>query len=146
VATPSSVRFEEQVLERLNAFVASHPGMSLSSAGNQLVDEALRVQEHPQIVFRDGPVGRRARLIGGPDIWEVIAAIQSTRIAEPELGADEIVTLVADTAGLAPQQVRAALAYWADYPTEVDQFLRHARAETDQAVLRWEREHELLGR
>jgi hypothetical protein len=22
------------------------------------------------IVFRDGPAGRRARLIGGPDVWE----------------------------------------------------------------------------
>lgn len=146
MATPSSVRFEDQVLDRLNAFVASHPGMSLSSASNRLVDEALRMQGHPLIVFRDGPTGRRARLIGGPDIWEVIAAIQSSRDAEPELGANEIVALVADTAGLEVQQVRAALAYWADYPTEVDEFLRHARAEADQAVLRWEREHKLLGR
>lgn len=145
MASPSSVRFEGRVLDRLNAFVASHPGMSLSSASNRLVDESLRMQEHPLIVFRDGPAGRRARLVGGPDIWEVIGAVYSARNAEPELDADEIVTLVADTAGLVPQQARAALAYWADYPAEVDEFLRHARAEADQAVMRLEREHELLG-
>ena len=146
MATPSSVRFEDQVLERLNAFVAAHPGMSLSSASNRLVDEALRMQEHPLVVFRDGPAGRRPRLIGGPDVWEVIAAIESARGAEPGLGAPDIVALVADTAGVVPQQVRAALAYWADYPGEIDEFVRQARAETTQARTRWEREQGLLGR
>jgi hypothetical protein len=146
MATPSSVRFEGQVLERLNAFVASHPGMSLSSASNRLVDEALRMQEHPLVVFRDGPAGRRARLVGGPDVWEVIAAVQSARGAEPELEAEQIVALVADTAGLAPQQVQAASAYWADYPSEIDEFLHRARAEVDQARVRWERQQDLLGR
>ena len=42
IATPSSVRFEPRVLERLTAFVAVHRDMSLSSASNRLVDEALR--------------------------------------------------------------------------------------------------------
>ena len=144
--TPSSVRFEEQVLERLNAFVAAHPGMSLSSASNQLVDEALRMQEHPLVVFRDGPTGRRPRLVGGPDVWEVIAAIESARGAEPDLDSQDLVALVAGTAGLVPPQVRAALAYWAAYSGEIDEFVRQAHAETNQARLRWEREQELLGR
>jgi hypothetical protein len=30
------------------------------------------------IVFRDGPMGRRAGLAAGPDVWEVIAAMRST--------------------------------------------------------------------
>jgi hypothetical protein len=29
--------------------------------------------EHPLVRFADGPAGRRARLIGGPDVWEVVA-------------------------------------------------------------------------
>ncbi|MHB1444993.1 MAG: hypothetical protein ACYCTI_13690 [Acidimicrobiales bacterium] len=130
----------------MNAFVATHPGMSLSSASNRLVDEALRMQEHPLIVFRDGPAGRRARLVGGPDVWELISAVESARGSEPALGPEEIVAVVADTAGLAPQQVRAGLAYWADHPGEIDEFVRSARAETNQARLRWEREQDLLGR
>ncbi len=49
-ATP--VRFDPTVAERLSSFVAANPGMSLSSAANRLVDEALRMSEHPGIVFR----------------------------------------------------------------------------------------------
>lgn len=28
--------------------------------------------DHPGLVFREGPTGRRPRLAGGPDVWEVI--------------------------------------------------------------------------
>lgn len=146
MASPSSVRFDDRVLERLNAFLSTHPGMSLSSASNRLVDEALRMQEHPLIIFRDGPAGRRARLIGGPDVWEVIGAVRSAREAEPELSPDKIVSVVAETAGLAPELVHAARSYWADYTDEVDAFLDRARTEAEQAQLRWQREHDLLDR
>ena len=44
--------------------MAANPGMSLSSAANRLVDEALRMNEHPGIVFGPGPTGRRAGLVG----------------------------------------------------------------------------------
>ena len=80
-ATP--VRFDPPVVERLASFVASNPGMSLSSAANRLVDEALRMSEHPGIVFRAGPTGRRASLASGPDVWEAVRAIKSARTAEP---------------------------------------------------------------
>jgi hypothetical protein len=62
------------------------------------------------------------------------------------LDAEEIVTLVADTAGLLLQQVKAALAYWAEYSDEIDELLHRARTEALQARLRWQREQELLGR
>jgi hypothetical protein len=42
--------------------------------------------------------------------------------------------------------LRAALAYWGDYPEEVDAFLARARAEAAQAHASWERQQELLGR
>jgi len=32
----------------------------------------VRRDEHPLIPFRDDPTGRRAGLIGGPDVWEVV--------------------------------------------------------------------------
>jgi hypothetical protein len=145
-ASPSSVRFEPKVLARLAAFVAAHPDMSLSSASNRLVDEALRMHEHPLIVFRDGPAGRRARLVGGPDIWEVIGAVRSVRAADPAQTGDDVLRLVAETSGLPVALVRAAVAYWGDYPEEVDALLERARGEAEQARLRWERERELLDR
>ena len=144
--SPSSVRFEPKVLARLAAFVAAHPDMSLSSASNRLVDEALRMYEHPLIVFRDGPAGRRARLVGGPDVWEVIGAVRSVRTADPGQTGDAVLELVAETSGVSVAMVRAAVAYWGDYPEEVDAFLDRARAEAVQARLRWDRERELLDR
>jgi hypothetical protein len=145
IPSPSSVRFEPRVLERLTAFVAAQRDLTLSSATSRLVDEALRTREHPLIAFKDGPAGRRARLAGGPDVWEVIGAIRSVREAEPALAGDEVLAVVAETAGVPVPFVRAALAYWADYPEEVDAFLDRARAEAAAAKAAWERQQELLG-
>jgi hypothetical protein len=146
IPSPSSVRFDPGVLERLTAFVKAHRELSLSSASNRLVDEALRMHEHPLITFKDGPAGRRARLVGGPDVWEVIGAVRSVREAEPELAGDEVLALVAETAGVPMPFLRAALAYWGDFPGEVNAFLDRARAEAAQARASWERQQELLGR
>ena len=147
VATsPSSVRFEPRVLDRLAAFVAVHQDLTLSSATSRLVDEALRAREHPLITFKEGPAGRRARVVGGPDVWEIIGAVRSVRMAEPHLAGDEALVVVAETSGVPVPFLRAALAYWGDYPEEVDAFLDRARAEAAQAEAAWERQQELLGR
>jgi hypothetical protein len=140
------VRFDPAVAKRLAAFVAMHPGLSASAATNLLVDEALRSQEHPLIVFRDGPAGRRARLVGGPDVWEVVRAVRSARDAEPEpdLGADEVVALVEETTGVPAHLIRAAIDYWADHPDDVDAWIARADTESRAAEERWRREQRLL--
>ena len=143
--SPSSVRFEPRVFERLSAFVAAHRDLTLSSATSRLVDEALRIREHPLITFKDGPAGRRARLAGGPDVWEVIGAIRSVREAEPALVGDEVLEVAAETSGTPVPFIRAALAYWSEYPEEVDDFLDRARADAAQAQAAWERQQGLLG-
>jgi hypothetical protein len=145
-ASPASIRFESGVFQRLSAFVATHREMSLSSASSRLVDEALRMREHPLIAFRDGPAGRRARLVGGPDVWEVISAVRSVRESDPALAGDEVLDVVAETAGLPGPFIRAALDYWGQYPEEVDEFAGRARAEAEQARAAWERQQDLLGR
>lgn len=145
VASPSSIRFDPEVLRRLGDYVSAHPGTSVSSAGNRLVDEALRSNEHPLVVFRDGPAGRRARLVGGPDVWQVIRAVRSARTAEPDLDAEAIVALVSDTGGVSVPLVRAAIGYWSAYPDEIDTLISRADREEPEARERWQREHQLLG-
>ena len=49
-------------------------------SGTTLLDQIL--DRHPGIVFRDGPAGRRAAVVGGPDVWEIIGAVHSA----PERG------------------------------------------------------------
>ena len=144
--SPASVRFEPAVAARLARFVASHPGLSASAATNLLVDEALRCQEHPLIVFRDGPAGRRARLAGGPDVWEVARAVRSARAAEPHLSPAALVALVSETSGVAERLVRAAIDYWTAFPDEIDGWIDRAEAEAAEAEERWRREQRLLGR
>ena len=113
MATPRSVRFDDSVVERLASYVSRHPGLTASSVAARLVDEGLRMEEHPGVMFRDGPMGRRATLVGGPDVWEVIRALRSARSAEPALAQPELLDLVADTTGVAPRLLRVAVGYWA---------------------------------
>jgi hypothetical protein len=54
--------------------------------------------------------------------------------------------VVEETSGTPLPFLRAALAYWGDFPEEVDAFLDRARAEAAQARASWERQQELLGR
>jgi hypothetical protein len=144
--SPTPVRFDTAVADRLAAFVASHPGLSLSGAANLLVDEGLRMAENPGVIFRDGPSGRRAALAGGPDVWEVVRAVKSARAAEADLSEDEILDLVAANTGASLRLVRTALRYWASHPAEIDAEIDGAdRAEVD-AENAWRRQRNLFAR
>jgi hypothetical protein len=118
--------------------------MSLSSAANRLVDEALRMSDHPGVVFRPGPTGRRAGLITGPDVWEVVRAVKSARAHEPDLKEDGLLALVADNTGVPVRLIRAAVGYWASYPDEVDAEIAAAESAEDAAEDAWRRERRLL--
>ena len=50
---------------------------STSALAEDLVEEGLPIRRHPMIVFCDGASGRRAGLIGGPDVWEVVGGLVS---------------------------------------------------------------------
>ncbi len=141
---PTPVRFEAAVAERLSSFVAANPGMSLSSAANRLVDEALRMSEHPGIAFRPGPTGRRAGLVAGPDVWEVVRAVKSTRAHEPDLAEDDLLTMVADSTGVPVRLIHVAVRYWASYPDDINAEITAARAAEDAAEDAWRRERQLL--
>ncbi len=142
--SPTPVRFDPPVADRLVSFVTANPGMSLSSAANRLVDEALRMNEHPGIVFRTGPTGRRAALAGGPDVWEVIRAIRSAHETEPDLDRDSVLSLVSDNTGVARRLLSTAVRYWAAYPDEVDAEISTANAAEEAAEQSWKRERDLL--
>ena len=141
-ATP--VRFDIAVAERLSSFVAANPGMSLSSAANRLVDEALRMSEHPGIMFRPGSTGRRAGIVAGPDVWEVVRAVKSARAHEPDIAEDDLLTMVADNTGVPVRLIRVAVRYWASYPDDIDAEITAAEAAEQTAEDAWQRERELL--
>ena len=100
--------------------------------------------EHPGVIFRSGPTGRRAALAGGPDVWEVIRAVKAAHAAEPRLDRDDLVSLVSDNTGIALRLVTTAVRYWAAYPDEVDAEITAADAAEETAEQAWLRERQLL--
>src|SRR5438067_12110010 len=89
-----SVRLDEPLAERLR-LRARAAGESLSDRLRRHAEEGARRDEHPMITFRDGPSGRRAGLIGGPDAWEVAMWVDDLGPFEDpaaELAGDGMVT------------------------------------------------------
>ncbi|GGJ75145.1 hypothetical protein GCM10010123_01380 [Pilimelia anulata] len=140
------MRFDEEVLSRLDRYVKEHPGSSSSSVANMLVDEALRMHEHPGIVFRAGPTGRRAALSGGPDVWEVIEALNAIKVEDPDADGGSLLDELAEVTGLSHPQVSAALRYYAAHPGDVDERIASNRDVADREEQLWAAQQILLRR
>lgn len=145
MGSPRSVRFDDDLLKRLNRYAAEHPGASVSSLTNRLVDEGLRCEEHPGVTFRSGPSGRRAALADGPDLWEVVATLHTVRASDPSLDEDDLVAEVGRAVGVSPRKVRIAVGYYADFPDEVDARVAAHNEVAARAEERWLAERRLLG-
>lgn len=144
MTSPRSVRFDAEVLRRLERYVQDHPGTSISSMANLLVDEALRSDDHPGIVFRAGPTGRRAGLAAGPDVWEVIATLHVVAGEDPDVSGDDLAQATAEASGMQIGQVRAAVRYYAAYRSEIDERIAANEAAAEQAEAAWRAERDLL--
>ena len=97
------------------------------------------MDDHPGVVFRDGPTGRRAGLAGGPDVWEVIGTVRASG-----LDGDAALAAAAEWGRLTPAQVRTAVRYYAEYREEIDERLRRNIDEADAAEEEWRREQNAL--
>jgi hypothetical protein len=115
MSTPISVRFPDEVARRLRRSGAG-TGEATSGLVVRLVDEGIRMAEHPGVVFRDGPTGRRAGLAAGPDVWEIVVVLRDYS----ESGATEAVRRAAKWLGITEAQVRTAESYYASFPDEID--------------------------
>lgn len=144
MTAPRSVRFDAEVLSRLDRFVKAHPGTSSSSVANMFIDESLRAYEHPGITFRPGPTGRRATLAGGPDVWEVIGAFKAVREESPKLAGDPLMAELIEVTGLSRDQLQVALRYYAAYPAEIDERIAANHEEAERQERLWRAERELL--
>ena len=124
-----SVRLDGSLAERLR-MRARAAGETLSDRLRRYAEEGARRDEHPLITFRDGPAGRRAGLIGGPDVWEV--AIWLDDLAVEGAPAN---SLLAESS-LSRAQIDAVLHYRAAYPDEIASRIELHRRETAAADAR----------
>jgi hypothetical protein len=122
-----SVRLEDGLAQRLR-LRARAAGETLSDRLRRYAEEGVRRDEHPLITFRDGPTGRRAGVLGGPDVWEIA-------MWADDLGAevDPVEGLVEESV-LTRYQIEAALRYRSAYPDEIEARIELHRRETSAAA------------
>jgi hypothetical protein len=105
---------------------------------SRAVGEWLRLQSHPQIRFVEPVPGeRRAALVDGPEVWSVAEAWLQHH------GAARTQDQVAAAIGLRPDQVEAALAYWADNREEIDALVARIQAAQEEGFASWRRRRSL---
>lgn len=124
-----SVRLDDGLAERLR-LRARAAGESLSDRLRRYAEEGARRDEHPLITFRDGPTGRRAGLIGGPDVWEVAMWLDDLA-SEP----DPVAALMKDGVVTRPQ-IDAVMRYRTAYREEIAARIELHRQETAAAEAR----------
>ena len=118
-----TLRLQSTLKAALNRQAAKE-GLSQTAMAERYLEEGVRVAEHPGIVFRGGPAGRRAAVVGGPDVWEVV----ETFLAEKRnLGA------TARYLNLPAGLVRAAVDYYADHADEIDAWMQRNQLLADEA-------------
>lgn len=110
----TSYRIDPIVKVRLEAQAAAER-TSERALVERLVAEGLDLLDHPGVVFRDGPTGRRAALAVGPDVWEVASALRHTTG-----GPEQRVELLAEQFDLHPRHIRTAIDYAALHREAID--------------------------
>jgi len=106
-----------------------------TALAERYVEEGLRMDAHPGIVFRDGPAGRRPGLASGPDVWEVIMVF---------LAEGRSVEGTAENLELPVRLVNAAVGYYADYREEIEDRIESNRKAAEEAEAAWRRRQAIM--
>jgi uncharacterized protein (DUF433 family) len=124
---PFSIRLSA-VTDELVTREARRTRRSKGAVVEMLAEEALRTRRFPGIAFRGSDWNRRPWVIGTAlDVWEIVAA--SRRFATPQ-------KMAAQT-DLSEPQIRLALAYYEEFPAEIDEAIR----EGETPLARLQREY-----
>jgi len=133
-----SIRLPQETIDRLDRLSNQSDG-TRSETARTFIEEGLRMMDHPGIVFRPGPTGRRAGLARGPDVWEIVSAIHvlTGHVDDP-------VAVLADQIRLSAYEIQLALTYYEAFTDEVDQriALNHAALAGLEAA--WMREQRFI--
>jgi hypothetical protein len=133
------IRIGKQTLQTLRER-SRGSGEPIARLAERYIEEGLRADRHPGIFFRGGPAGRRAVVVGGPDVWEIVSAARSA----PENG-EALVPALAERLGISESKIRTAIRYYGEYAGEIDEWITANDAEADKLEAALARERELLG-
>ena len=136
---PLSIRFEAALLARLRARASATVGGNTSALAQRLVDEGLRMADHPGVVFKDGPTGRRAALACGPDAWEVVKFLREVDERGPAA-----LDAAAEIFAVDVHRITTAVSYYADYRDEIDAEIDAADEASVRAEQAWRLQQRLI--
>jgi hypothetical protein len=139
MTTPLSIRFDPGLLARLRRRVNATTGSTTSALAQRLIDEGLRMADHPGVIFKDGPSGRRAALAYGPDIWEIIKFLREIDERGPAA-----LEAAAEALALEASRISTAVSYYSDYPDEIDAEIAEADDASARAEDAWRIQRRLL--
>jgi uncharacterized protein (DUF433 family) len=109
---------------------------SRNALAERYIAEGVKMDQHPDIYFRQGAMGRRAAVIGTRlDVWQVMETVRSS---------DNSAEDAAEYLGLPVTKVRAAVGYYAANRDEVDEFAARVASVGERAEAAWRAEQELL--
>jgi hypothetical protein len=126
-----SIRVDARTLEQLDK-ASRRDGMSRSELAKTLIEEGLRMQTHPGIVFRPGPTGRRAALARGPDVWEVMNTFE-----DRDNPSEEGIAWASVCLTLSIYEIHDALAYYNNYKEEIEDRIRRNDEAAEEGYATW---------
>jgi uncharacterized protein (DUF433 family) len=130
-----NTRVPRRVKDDLTA-VSRRRRLEESELARTLLDEALRREKHPGIVFRTTPAGREAAIEGRRlYVWQVVETLRASDGDEQSAAA---------SLGLRPDQIRSAVDYYGEYDAEIDRLIALNLEEADRAHGTWERRQQAL--
>jgi uncharacterized protein (DUF433 family) len=107
---------------------AEQTHQSLDTLAENWLRQHLDLERYPELEWRQGPGGWRVGIKGTAiDVYTVVGYSQAGY--SPQKIASELLPR------LSPEQVRAALRYYAEYPDEIDQILAESETEASKARL-----------
>ena len=134
--TPLSFRVRAETA-RLLEQRSREAGETQTALVERYVEEGLRTDAHPLVMFRDGTAGRRPCLIGtGLGVWQAVETIRQNRGSIAE---------AADYLGRPVELIEAAARYYADFTDEIDRWTERANAFAEREEANWRRQQQLLG-
>ncbi len=134
-----SLRFTPSLLSRLRHRAQAMVGVSVAGLAQRLIDEGLRMSDHPGVIFKDGPSGRRAALAYGPDVWEVIKFLREIDERGPAA-----IDAAAEVFSVDASRISTAVSYYADYADEIDAEVADADEASRRAEDAWRVQQRLI--
>src|SRR6266852_6388441 len=139
MTTPLSIRFSPSLLSRLRQRANAMTGASAAGLAQRLIDEGLRMADHPGVIFKDGPSGRRAALAYGPDVWEIVKFLREIDERGPAA-----LDAAAEVLAIDASRIAIGVSYYTAFPDEIDAEIAEADDASARAEEAWRVQQRLI--